>query len=142
MHDNTMVFFYEKYFLFNMMQAFMIMSTTIIGLMVSKYGWEKIDKKILYVFFIIAGFVAFVQLVPKFMKIEDNIRSNKKNVIAYSNMEQSILSYLVTGENSKGIIIVPSRYVHLLDKEMNSHNNISFDLEKIPDQEFDFGKKD
>jgi hypothetical protein len=141
-HDRTMIFFYEQYFLFNMMQAIMIMATTIIGLVVSKFGWDKINKDVLYVFFIIAGFMAFVKMVPEFLKVEDNIKSNKKNVVIYSNMEQSIISYLSTGENAKGIEINPVRYVHLLDKEMNSHNNIAFDLEKIPDQDFDFGKKD
>lgn len=141
-HDRTMIFFYEQYFLFNTMQAIMIMATTIIGLVVSKFGWEKINRDVLYLFFIIAGFMAFVQLVPQFMKVEDNINSNKKQVIIYANMEQSILSYLTTGENAKGVQIIPVRYVHLLDKEMNSHNSIAFDIEKIPDQEFDFGKKD
>ena len=141
-HDMTMIFFYEQYFLFNMMQAFMIMATTIIGLIVSKFGWDKIDKNILYIFFIIAGFLAFVKTVPDFMKVEDNIKSNKKKVVIYSNIEQSIISYLVTGENSKGVLIIPVRYVHLLDKEMNSHNGIAFDLESIPEQDFDFGKKD
>ena len=49
-HDRTMVFFYEQYFLFNMMQAIMVMATTIIGLVVSKFGWDKINKNILYIF--------------------------------------------------------------------------------------------
>jgi hypothetical protein len=141
-HDATMVFFYEQYFLFNMLQAFMIMFTTIMGLLVSKYGWEKINRNVLYSFFILAGFVAFVKVIPEFLQIEDNIKSNKKYVIIYGNMEQSVISYLVTGENSKGKEIKPTRYIHLLDKEMNNYNNISFNIEKIPDQDFDFGKKD
>lgn len=141
-HELAMTFFFEVQFIFNIMKSFMIIITTFIGLVVAKEGWEKIDKYYLYSFFMIAGFVAFLNVVPESLNIEDNIHNNKKYTVLYENIYNNILTYLATETNSDGKVIFPDRYIHLLDREMSVNNDIAFDIEKVPVEQLDFGTKE
>lgn len=139
-HDKTMIFFFEQQYIFNLMQAFMILVTTVFMLVVSKFGWDNVDRWLLLAFFACGGFVAFFNVIPESLKIQDNIHNNKDYVLIYENAENSIITYLSTGENMEGVSIPPKEYAHKLDRELKKHNDISFDLDDIPEQEFQFDK--
>jgi len=140
-HDKTMIFFFQQQYIFNLLQAFMILVTTIFMLVVSKYGWDNVDRWLLIAFFVCGGYVAFFNVIPQSLKIQDNIHNNKKYYLIYDNAESSIITYLATGENSEGVFIKPNDYVHKLDKQLKMNNDISFDLDDIPKQDFQFDKK-
>lgn len=139
-HRRNLIFFYQQYYVFNIMEAIMILITTVLMLVVSKHGWDNVNKFVLMAFFVCGGFVAFFNVVPDSLRLNHNIHNNKSYLIRYENMEERVMSYLSTGENGDGDKISVKDYVHHIDNELVKNNDISFDLDRIPDQEFSFEK--
>lgn len=132
-HSETMTFFMQQRYLFNTLQAFMIMVTTIIGLYIAKEGMEKSNKLIIITFFIFGGCLAFVEVVPHTLNIDHNIENNKRKCKVYMNMETDILTYITINEvyNTEDVTI--NNFIHDIDTQLKHEYNIAFDINGIPD---------
>jgi hypothetical protein len=138
-HNETMTFFIQQRYLFNTLQAFMMMITTIIGLYVAKEGMEKTPKLIIISFFIFGGCLAFVEIVPHTLNIDHNIENNKRKCKVYRNMETDILTYITINEVNDGENESINDFIHDIDTQLKHEYSISFDINGIPDNyQFDY----
>jgi hypothetical protein len=138
-HSETMTFFMQQRYLFNALQAIMIMVTTIIGLYIAKEGMEKSNKLIIITFFIFGGCLAFVELVPSTLNIDHNIENNKRKCKVYRNMETDILTYISINEVVDTENVTMNNFIHDIDNQLKHEYNIAFDINGIPDNyQFDY----
>jgi hypothetical protein len=138
-HSETMTFFIQQRYLFNTLQAFMIMVTTIIGLYIAKEGMDKTNKLVIISFFIFGGCLAFVEVVPSTLNIDHNIENNKRKCKVYMNMETDILTYISINEVNNVENVTMNNFIHDIDTQLKHEYNIAFDINGIPDNyQFDY----
>jgi hypothetical protein len=83
-------------------------------------------------FVVSAGAAAYYAAFPGMFQQAANIEQNVSLHVAYANVENELLSYLATGENSMGKVQSPKAFVHVLDRRMAESNRvpIGFDATK------------
>lgn len=124
-HHRVINYFIVNLYYFVVIQIIFGIIATILGLVISKKGWGDSSDNLLATFLVIVGFLLFFQIIPKGMKLEDNLSTNKAHYIAYCDIENRILTYLSDS-------VVVERVTKKIDKLLKANHAISFDLQQIP----------
>ena len=126
-HNNTFKYFTQLQMMLNVLKSILIGLITTIGLYLLKMGWEKANNVVLHLEFVFAGMLGTVQAIHTTFNIDHNIHTNKERTIMYQQLETSILKH--TNIDSVEYTI------HIINK-LNSFYTITFDLENIPDDQY------
>lgn len=124
-HDKVIDYFIINLYYFIIIQSIFMVLVCVLGLIISKKGWGDSGNNLLGAFLICAGFLLFFQVLPKGMKFEDNLASNKAHFLAYSDMENRILTFLSNTEKNV-------EFTCEIDDMLKSYHTISFDLQQVP----------
>lgn len=136
----TILFFNKQYFVFNLMQSILILFATVTGLVIGKFGWEKVYRSVLYTAFLCAGCIAFVKVLTSFMNIERNIKTNEEGYHRITEIEHRVLTYLSTGMKSENENIDAVKYVHYLDRIISQSHKMGFDINEIPEEKLEINQ--
>lgn len=134
-HLEIMIYYYSRYYMAVTLTAVAVIGAGATMLLISKKGWEGAGKGVITVFLTLSCLSAYFGTFPALFEQEDNIKENKKLFAIYANMEDRILSYAATGEdtdrNKKDI----RTFIHLIDKELATYNKmpVKLDPSSIPD---------
>ena len=104
-------------------------------LFISKSGWDDISSFVKMIFIIFTCSAIFYGAFPSIFKHKENIEQNKKLYIAYTNLENQILSYVSTGKNTDQISVTVSDFIIIVNKQLDELNSIPIELDPsaIPD---------
>ena len=128
-------FFVRISFSLIVIKTIFLLFTTVIGILLTKNGWQNAGKQTVAMFLVTAGFSIAANAFPEAIRIDDQIEENKKFYMALSQTEAEILSYLSTGLNTSKVQEEPKDYVVSLDKTMDKHHSlcvVNFNSAKIP----------
>lgn len=135
-HLNILTEFYGWYFMAIITFALTGFVAAVAIIMIGRAGWSNIaDTRIFTVFFVTAGAAALFKSYIGIFRYEENISGNKALYLSYSALEDEIISYTVTEQNMNGNNVRPDKFIHYIDKQLATHNNIvmGFDYTKVPD---------
>lgn len=139
-HLDVTRFFYVQYYLSISLLSIAAIVAAIALLFISKQGWEKSSKKLIYVFVVATGTTALFSAFIVVFQYDSNIKDNKQLYIAYTALEDKILSYFSTGHfaikinpGKPGNLKEPVQVIQQIDSEIAALNNIAvgFDSTKV-----------
>lgn len=133
-HGNVMVFFYSRYFLALTMTSVAAVLAGAVLITITRVGWQTAKPYAKATFLTATGVAAYYGAFPGMYQQAQNIADNASLYVAYSNVENEVLSYLATGADSSGKAQDPSSFVHALDRRMAELNRVAigFDATKLP----------
>ena len=133
-HGNVMVFFYSRYFLALTMTSVAAVLAGAVLITITRVGWQTAKPYAKAAFLTATGVAAYYGAFPGMYQQAQNIAENASLYVAYSNVENEVLSYLATGADSSGKAQETSSFVHALDRRMAELNRVAigFDATKIP----------
>jgi len=139
-HLDVTRFFYVQYYLSISLLSNAAIVAAITLLFISKQGWEKSSRKLIYVFVVASGITALFSAFIVVFQYDSNIKDNKQLYIAYTALEDKILSYFSTGQfaikinpGKPGNLKETVQVIQQIDSEIAALNNIAvgFDSTKV-----------
>ena len=124
-HSKATDYFIINLYYFIIIQTIFMIFVSVCGLIISRTGWGDSSDKLLATFLISASFLLFFQILPKGMKFEENLASNRSHYIMYCDMENRILSYL-SNDN------VDVNFINNIDDQLKNYHSVSFDVQQVP----------
>jgi hypothetical protein len=147
-------YFYRQFFVAISMSAMWAVVSAVTLFSMSKLGWDNCKSKPLVAVFVVSsGVTVFFSSSIFIFQLESNIAENKKLYLAYSALEDRVLSYMASGQfrlatpistelatttstssQSLGFVKEPEAVISYIDGELAAINNIAigFDANKIP----------
>jgi hypothetical protein len=147
-------YFYRQFFVAISMSAIGAVVSAVTLFSMSKLGWDNCKSKPLVTVFVVSsGVTVFFSSSIFIFQLENNIAENKKLYLAYSALEDRVLSYMASGQfrlatsaaiagtsatstsiQSSGFVKEPAGVISYIDGELAASNNIAigFDANKIP----------
>lgn len=135
-HYNTMIFFIRMQFISNIVEGILIGLTTMFGLYLVKTGWERANKYIMYLAFMMAGILTSLEIINATFNMETNVADNKEMCKVYRNLETDIIMSVTTGKQYAGENLTIKKYSNFIDQELIRNYSITFDLDNIPEDRY------
>jgi len=132
-HRSAMLYFYYLHYAFIILQAVFGLVATALGLMISKNGWRNAGRWPMMLFFITAGCVYFLSVVPESLRVEQNIADNKEYYRTHIAIQSSIYHYLTTGMTSNGTLVSAIEFQRIVHEQLDEFHNVTigFDQEHV-----------
>lgn len=135
-HYNTMIYFIRMQFISNIVEGILIGLTTMFGLYLVKTGWERSNKYLMYIAFMLAGILTSLEIINTTFNMDENIRDNKEMCKVYRNLETDVISFVTTGKEYIGKELSLKKYSNFIDDQLKMNYNITFDLDNIPEEKY------
>lgn len=140
-HAELLKYFLARYYMaLSIAPAAAIIAAAML-LLISKSGWDAANTFTKTTFLVATGVATFFGPFPNLFKQEANAEENGRLYVAYSNLEQSMLTYLATGPVASDSTSSPAWITRTFDERMASLNAVAvgFDASQVPDAKGAFG---
>ena len=135
LHLKVMTYFYSRQYMAVTMATILGLTAGLALIFISKTGWAKANTYLLTVFVVTAVSAAFFAAFPALFQQQKNIDDNRDLYIAYTALEQRLVSYAATAQDASGEDVPLSDYIHRVDKDLAALHNLPLHLdpEAVPE---------
>ena len=99
--------------------------------MVTKNGWANAGKFAMLLFFVTAGFVYTLNVLPESLRVEDNIAENKSYYLRHAAIRDHIYLFLTTGETLDGDTPNMVQFERFIRGQLTRYHTISIGFDQV-----------
>ena len=130
-HKKSMLYFYYFNYALIVLQALFGLVATALGLMITKNGWSNAGRFSMLLFFITAGFVYTLNVLPESLRVEENISENKSYYLTHAAIRDHIYLFLTTGETVDGDTPNMVQFERYVRGQLTRYHTISIGFDQV-----------